>query len=210
MKKRVAILGSTGSIGTQALEVIRQHRDLFEVEVLTAGRNADLLIEQALQFVPSYVVIADETQYSEVREALSRLPVQVLTGMQALAGSGYPARGGYCTDCHGGFSGLHPHGSSPEGRKGYCPGQQGNPGGGRVADHHTGTGTRCRHITRLIRNIRPSFSAWPGKQPESVEKLILTASGGPFRGMSRDRAGTGNQQGSPQTSQLVHGKQGHH
>ncbi len=85
MKKRVAILGSTGSIGTQALDVIRKHRDLFDVEVLTAGQNAGLLIEQALQFVPSYVVIADESQYEDVRDALSLLPVKVLAGMQALS-----------------------------------------------------------------------------------------------------------------------------
>src|SRR5512145_1365413 len=84
MKKRIAILGSTGSIGTQALEVIQQQRDIFEPVVLTAGRNADLLIEQALRFVPAYVVIADETQYAYVRDALERLPIQVLTGDHAL------------------------------------------------------------------------------------------------------------------------------
>ena len=85
MKKKVAILGSTGSIGTQALEVIRQHRDLFSVEVLTARRNAELLIEQAMQHVPKVVVIADENRYGGVRDALARLPVKVLAGMDALS-----------------------------------------------------------------------------------------------------------------------------
>ncbi len=91
MKKRVAILGSTGSIGTQALEVIRKHRDLFDVEVLTAGRNAGLLIEQALQFVPSYVVIADESQYADVTDALSLLPITGSYRYAGLVGCGYPS-----------------------------------------------------------------------------------------------------------------------
>jgi 1-deoxy-D-xylulose-5-phosphate reductoisomerase len=84
MKKRIAILGSTGSIGTQALEVVQQHLDIFEPLVLTAGQNADLLIEQAIRFLPKYVVIADETKYTEVRDALSRFPIKVLAGVQAL------------------------------------------------------------------------------------------------------------------------------
>ena len=66
--KRIAILGSTGSIGTQALNVIRRHRDLFAVEVLCAGSNADLLIQQALEFDPNAVVIADESKYPAVKE----------------------------------------------------------------------------------------------------------------------------------------------
>ncbi|HPB84086.1 MAG TPA: 1-deoxy-D-xylulose-5-phosphate reductoisomerase, partial [Spirochaetota bacterium] len=81
MKKNIAILGSTGSIGTQALEVIRKHRDLFGVEVLTANRNATLLVEQAMVFVPSCVVIADESQYTYVRDALAHLPITVMAGM---------------------------------------------------------------------------------------------------------------------------------
>ena len=64
--KRIAILGSTGSIGTQALNVIRRHRDLFEVEVLCAGSNADLLVQQAVEFSPNAVVIADKSKYSSV------------------------------------------------------------------------------------------------------------------------------------------------
>ena len=68
-KKKIAILGSTGSIGTQALDVVSQHPDLFEARVLTAGRRADLLIDQARRFLPDAVVIADESQYQYVQEA---------------------------------------------------------------------------------------------------------------------------------------------
>lgn len=85
MKKKIAILGSTGSIGTQALSVIRQHPDLFEASVLTAGRNADLLISQAREFLPDSVVIADESKYRQVSDALADLPVKVYAGEPAIA-----------------------------------------------------------------------------------------------------------------------------
>jgi len=82
--KRIAILGSTGSIGTQALDVVMQHSDAFSVSVLTAQSNADLLIEQALQFHPSHVVIGDEQKYAFVKDALSGTSIQVLAGTDAL------------------------------------------------------------------------------------------------------------------------------
>ena len=83
-RKRICILGSTGSIGTQALEVIEAHQDLFEAYVLTANRQADLLIRQARQFQPACVVIADESRYEYVREALKDEPIQVYAGADAL------------------------------------------------------------------------------------------------------------------------------
>ena len=83
--KRIAILGSTGSIGTQALNVIRRHRDLFAVEVLCAGSNADLLIQQALEFDPNAVAIADESKYQQVHEALSPHDIKVFAGMDSIA-----------------------------------------------------------------------------------------------------------------------------
>ena len=76
-KRQIAILGSTGSIGTQALDVIRQHSDLFEVYALTAHRNVELLIEQACEFLPEMVVIADEQKYARLKEALNHLPIKV-------------------------------------------------------------------------------------------------------------------------------------
>ena len=78
--KRIAILGSTGSIGTQALNVVRRHRDLFDIEVLCAGSNADLLISQALEFSPNAVVVADEGKYQQVRQALAATDVKVFAG----------------------------------------------------------------------------------------------------------------------------------
>ncbi|MFN9324631.1 MAG: 1-deoxy-D-xylulose-5-phosphate reductoisomerase, partial [Flavobacteriales bacterium] len=84
MKKRIAILGSTGSIGTQALDVVREQPDHFEVELLTAGRNAALLIEQARAFNPNTVVIGDEAQYEAVRDALFPLGIKVFAGAKAI------------------------------------------------------------------------------------------------------------------------------
>ena len=80
MKKKIAILGSTGSIGTQALDVIRAHSDKFEAYILTAGSNADLLIKQAREFMPDAVVIAAEDKYQSVSDALADLPIKVYTG----------------------------------------------------------------------------------------------------------------------------------
>ena len=79
-KKRIAIFGSTGSIGTQALEVIRANTDLFEVEILTAQTNDELLIKQALEFKPNAVVIGDENRYQKVKEALGKTLVKVFAG----------------------------------------------------------------------------------------------------------------------------------
>ncbi len=186
MKKKVAILGSTGSIGTQALEVIRLHRDLFEVEVLTAGRNAELLIEQALQFVPSYVVIADEMLYSEVRDSLSRLPVQVLTGMQALAEVVILPTVDIVLTAMVGFSGLIPTVAALKAGKDIALANKetmvvaGSLITTLARDHGAG-------IIPVDSEHSAIFQCLTGEQPESVEKIILTASGGPFRGMSRDR-----------------------
>ena len=84
-KKKIAILGSSGSIGTQALEVIQEHPDQFEVEVLTVNSNADLLIEQSKKFKPNTVVIADDSKYAYVKEALANEDVHVYAGEAALA-----------------------------------------------------------------------------------------------------------------------------
>ena len=85
MKRHLAILGSTGSIGTQALEVVDEHPDLFEVYALTANNQVDLLIEQARKYMPEVVVIANETKYPELKEALEDLPIKVWAGSEAIA-----------------------------------------------------------------------------------------------------------------------------
>ena len=83
-KKRIAIFGSTGSIGTQALEVIRANPDLFEVEILTAQTNDELLITQALEFRPNAIVIGDESKYKKLKDALSSTDIKVFAGEAAL------------------------------------------------------------------------------------------------------------------------------
>ena len=83
-KRHIAILGSTGSIGTQALDVIAQHKDLFEVELLTANNNADLLIEQAIEHRPNNVVICNDNHYNKVNEALLPYDIKVFAGMDSV------------------------------------------------------------------------------------------------------------------------------
>ena len=84
MKKGIAILGSTGSIGTQTLEVINEHKNLFSVEVLTANNNCDLLIEQAKKYKPNAVVIVNRDKYDKVNSELSKLGIKVYAGQKSL------------------------------------------------------------------------------------------------------------------------------
>jgi len=183
MKKRVAILGSTGSIGTQALDVIRKHRDLFDVEVLTAGQNAGLLIEQALQFVPSYVVIADESQYEDVRDALSLLPVKVLTGIQALSDVVTLSSVDIVLTAMVGFAGLAPTVEAVKSGKNIALANKETlvVAGSLIMQLARDHGTEIYPVDSEHSAI---FQCLAGEKPETVEKLILTASGGPFRGMN--------------------------
>jgi 1-deoxy-D-xylulose-5-phosphate reductoisomerase len=186
MKKKVAILGSTGSIGTQALEVIRKHRDLFEVEVLTAGRNAELLIEQALQFVPSCVVIADESQYADVREALSGLPVKVHSGTKALSEVVTLPEVNIVLTAMVGFSGLSPTIAALKAGKNLALANKETlvVAGALITQLAKDQGV---YICPVDSEHSAIFQCLAGELPGSVEKLILTASGGPFRGMTRGR-----------------------
>ncbi len=182
IKKRVAILGSTGSIGTQALDVIRKHRGLFDLEVLTAGQNAGLLIDQALQFVPSYVVIADESQYQDVKDALSLLPIQVLTGMQALSDVVTLSSVDIVLTAMVGFAGLAPTVKALKCGKNIALANKETlvVAGSLIMQlaHDYGS-----EIVPVDSEHSAIFQCLAGEKPEAVEKLILTASGGPFRGM---------------------------
>jgi 1-deoxy-D-xylulose-5-phosphate reductoisomerase len=183
MKQRVAILGSTGSIGTQALEVIRKHRDLFAVEVLTAGQNAGLLIDQALQFVPSYVVIADESQYEDVRDALSRLPVKVLTGNKALSEVVTLSSIDIVLTAMVGFAGLAPTVEALKSGKNIALANKETlvVAGSLIMQLALEHGSK---IVPVDSEHSAIFQCLAGERPETIEKLILTASGGPFRGMN--------------------------
>lgn len=180
-KKHVAILGSTGSIGTQTLEVIRSHKDNFEVEVLTAQNNADLLIQQALEFKPNCVVIANELHYEKVKDALSPADIKVYAGEKALAQVVEMETIDVVLTALVGYSGLLPTISAIEAGKQIA-----------LANKETLV-VAGELITQLARqkgvNIYPVdsehsaiFQCLVGEFHNPIEKLILTASGGPFRG----------------------------
>jgi 1-deoxy-D-xylulose-5-phosphate reductoisomerase len=186
MKKRIAILGSTGSIGTQALDVIQQHQDIFEPVVLTAGSNAALLIEQALRFVPGYVVIADEAKYADVRNALSRLPIKVLTGVQALNEVVALREVDIVLTAMVGFSGLLPTLTAVSCGKDIALANKETlvVAGALITGLAQKSGS---HIYPVDSEHSAIFQCLAGEMPEAVEKLILTASGGPFRGMGKEQ-----------------------
>ena len=180
-KKHIAILGSTGSIGTQALEVIESHPDVFEVEVLTAQNNAGLLIEQAKKFKPNAVVIANEDLYSKVKEALAVTDVKVFAGENAICSVVQMDTVHLVLTALVGFSGLKPTIKAIEAGKTIA-----------LANKETLV-VAGELITNLAQqkgvNIYPVdsehsaiFQCLVGEFHNPIEKIILTASGGPFRG----------------------------
>ncbi|MBN8653340.1 MAG: 1-deoxy-D-xylulose-5-phosphate reductoisomerase [Cytophagales bacterium] len=184
MKKKIAILGSTGSIGTQALEVIAAHADVFEVEVLTAQRNADLLIEQAKQFNPNAVVIGDDAHYEKVKAALLPLDIKVFAGENALASVVQMDSIDLVLTALVGYSGLKPTIKAIEAGKNIA-----------LANKETLV-VAGELITALAKakgvNIYPVdsehsaiFQCLVGEFHNPIEKIILTASGGPFRGKKK-------------------------
>ncbi|GGF41896.1 1-deoxy-D-xylulose-5-phosphate reductoisomerase [Echinicola rosea] len=183
-KKRVALLGSTGSIGTQALEVIKSHAEHFEVEVLTAQNNVDLLIQQALEFQPNAVVIANESHYPKLKEALEPHFIKVYAGEQALAQVVEMDSIDVVLTALVGYSGLLPTISAINAGKQIA-----------LANKETLV-VAGELITNLAKekgvNIYPVdsehsaiFQCLVGEFHNPIEKLILTASGGPFRGKDR-------------------------
>lgn len=178
-KKRIAILGSTGSIGTQALDVIRLHADLYEAYILTANTQADLLIQQAREFQPAAVVIADESRYDYVRNALADQPIQVYAGAEALCQVVQNENVDVVLTALVGFSGLRPTMAAIQAKKVIA-----------LANKETLV-VAGELITRMaIENkvaILPVdsehsaiFQSIMGEQ-SGIEEIILTASGGPFR-----------------------------
>lgn len=172
-------MGSTGSIGTQALQVIEEHNDLFEAYVLTAGRNADLLIRQARQFMPCAVVIADESKYETVRDSLADLPIQVYAGSEALCQVVAMEPVDMVLTALVGFSGLQPTISAIKARK---PIALANKETLVVAGELVTALCREYGVPLLPVDSEHSaiFQSLMGEQGE-IEKIILTASGGPFR-----------------------------
>lgn len=183
--KRIAILGSTGSIGTQALNVIRRHRDLFAVEVLCAGSNADLLIAQALEFNPNAVAIANESKYQQVQEALAPHDIKVFAGMDSIADLMEMDSIDLVLAAIVGFAGLRPTLRAIEHHKPIAlANKETMVVAGAIV---TAAAASCQvPILPVDSEHSAIFQSLVGEMG-SVDKILLTASGGPFRGYTRER-----------------------
>ncbi|MBR1765602.1 MAG: 1-deoxy-D-xylulose-5-phosphate reductoisomerase [Bacteroidales bacterium] len=182
--KKIAILGSTGSIGTQALNVIRRHRDRFSVEVLCAGSNADLLVEQALEFGPNAVAIADESKYAQVSEALRDSDVKVFAGEESIADLMEMGSIDLVLAAIVGCAGLKPTLRAIEhGHAIALANKETMVVAGAIV-----TSAALRHRVPILpvdSEHSAIFQCLLGEN--GVDKIILTASGGPFRGFSRQQ-----------------------
>lgn len=180
-KKRIAILGSTGSIGSQTLDVIEANAEIFSVEVLTAQNNADLLIEQAVKFLPKVVVIGNESFYDKVSAALSSFPIKVYGGNSALVSVVESDSIDIVLTAMVGYAGLLPTIHAIKAGKNIA-----------LANKETLV-IAGELITNLAKEYNVSiypvdsehsaiFQCLAGEENNPIEKIILTASGGPFRG----------------------------
>ena len=185
-KKQIAILGSTGSIGTQALEVINKHSDFFEVEVLTANNNSALLIEQAKKFKPNTVVITNEDKYKEVDAALFDLGIKVFAGAQSLEEVVEGENIDIVLTALVGYSGLKPTIRAIKAKKNIA-----------LANKETLV-VAGDLITKLCQEYNVQiypvdsehsaiFQCLVGEAYNPIEKIYLTASGGPFRGWAKEK-----------------------
>jgi 1-deoxy-D-xylulose-5-phosphate reductoisomerase len=179
-KKHIAILGSTGSIGTQCLDVIRHHRDLFVAEVLVAGNNHELLIKQAKEFEPNMVIIANEDKYSIVADALQDLDIKVFAGESSILHAVQISSVNIVLTAMVGFAGLKPTIKAIEAGKIIA-----------LANKETLV-VAGELIMKLARQYRALiipvdsehsaiFQCLNGEAISQAKKIILTASGGPFR-----------------------------
>ena len=184
--KQIAILGSTGSIGTQTLDVVRQHPEAFSVYALSAHRSIDLLIKQALEFNPAVVCIADETYYRPLCEALSDLPIRVLAGEKALAEMVTMPAIDVVVAAMVGYAGLRPTIEAIKAKKTIAlANKETLVVAGEIID---------RLAKRYKVDILPVdsehsaiFQSLVGEDMTNVEKLLLTASGGPFRNFTLEQ-----------------------
>ena len=185
-KKHIAILGSTGSIGRQSLDVISRHSDLFEAHTLTAGSNAALLIEQARRFRPDTVVIADESKWDEVRQALSDLPVKVYAGADALCEAVQNEHIDTVLTAMVGFAGLRPTVAAIKARKTIALANKETlvVAGELIMRLCTSRGAAILPVDSEHSAI---FQSLAGEGDNAIEKILLTASGGPFRHMPHEQ-----------------------
>ena len=179
--KNIAILGSTGSIGTQALEVIGQNPGLFKAYMLSANNNADLLIAQALQFNPVYVIICDKNKYQYLKDALARTSVKVLAGVEAIADIIADPVIDMVLTAMVGFSGLEPTIAAIKAGKDIALANKET----LVVAGELITSLAKKHNVKLLpvdSEHSAIFQCLAGEENNTIEKIILTASGGPFRG----------------------------
>ncbi len=183
--KKIAILGSTGSIGTQTLNVVRRHGDLFAVEVLCAGSNAELLVAQALEFNPNAVVIADESKYEQVCKALAATDIKVFAGEAAIEDLMTMDSIDIVVAAIVGFAGLRPTLKALEcGKPVALANKETMVVAGSIV-----TAAAMRHKVPILpvdSEHSAIFQCLVG-ECSPVDKILLTASGGPFRGYSRER-----------------------
>ncbi len=183
MVKKIAILGSTGSIGTQTLDVVRQFPDRFEVLALTAGNNATLLITQAREFLPDVVVIADETKYPMLVEALADLPIKVFAGNEAIADIVQNSEIDMVVTAMVGYAGLKPTIMAIKAGKDIALANKET----LVVAGDLVMGLAKEHGVMILpvdSEHSALFQCMVGEVYNRVEKVILTASGGPFRNKS--------------------------
>ena len=185
MKRTLAILGSTGSIGTQALEVISEHPDLFEVYALTANNQVDLLIEQARKFMPEVVVIANEKKYPELKEALEDLPIKVWAGADAIAQVVQSEPIHLVLTAMVGYSGLQPTIAAIQAKKAIALANKET----LVVAGELIMSLAARYEVPILpvdSEHSAIFQCLNGEWDNPIQQLILTASGGPFRNHSHE------------------------
>ena len=188
-KKQIVILGSTGSIGTQALQVIEEHSDLYEAYALTANNRVELLIEQARKFQPEVVVIANEEKYMMLKEALSDLPLKVYAGMDAICQIVEEAPVDMVLTAMVGYAGLKPTIHAIRAGKSIALANKetlvvaGDLINRLAQQYHT-------PIIPVDSEHSAVFQCLAGEIGNSVEKILLTASGGPFRTYTMDELKT--------------------
>ena len=184
-KRRIAILGSTGSIGRQALDVIRQHRDLFEVELLTANNSSELLISQAIEFNPNSVVICNEDKYQEVSDALQPHYIKVFAGMQSVCDLVGSDNIDIVLTSMVGFSGLSSTIAAVKAGKTIALANKET----LVAAGEIVMGLAAEHRARILpvdSEHSAIFQCLMGSAGADIEKIHLTASGGPFRTWAKE------------------------
>ena len=181
MKRKIALLGSTGSMGTQALQVMEQFPDLFEIELLSAFSNSDLLIQQALKYKPNVVVIIDDSCYLDVKNALEKEDCKVFSGLQSLVDCMTMRSIDMVLSCIVGIAGLAPVYAAIENE---IPVALANKETLVVAGELMMQKAKEKRVPIIPVDSEHSaiFQCLIGETGNAVEKIILTASGGPFRG----------------------------